>query len=427
LRKDIVDAFRYQDNELYCEDVPLRELGEEFGTPLYVYSRNQILQNLRMVAAPLAELDHCVCYALKANANQALLKMLAQEGSGADVVSGGELHLALKAGFAPSKISFAGVGKRDDEIEFALSSGVFSINVESSQELQVVSRIAYRLGTTARVTIRINPDIDAQSHPYITTGLKQNKFGIPADEAIPMFKYAATLPSISVIGVHTHIGSQITKVEPFVEAATALVGLTKSLREAGFPVNHIDLGGGFGVQYVNAIMREGLPHEAETTAVPALNVFIERVLPVLKESGCSVWLEPGRSIVASAGALVTKVLYTKGNGAKKFVIVDAGMNDLLRPSLYNAYHQIVPVSVQTYEHERVDVVGPICETGDFLARDRLLTVSKRDDLLAVLTAGAYGFALSSNYNARLRPAEILVNGDKVRIIRDRETLDDLEN
>jgi diaminopimelate decarboxylase len=421
-----VEAFRYKENELCCEDVALSEIIEEFGTPLYVYSRSQMLQNFRAIKAPLAEIDHVLCYALKANANGALLKILAQEGAGADVVSAGELHLALKAGFSPGKITFAGVGKRDDEIEYALKSGIFSINAESAQELQVISLVALRLGTRARISIRVNPDIDAQSHPYITTGLKQNKFGVPADEAENLFKYAVTLANLEVIGVHAHIGSQITKVEPFAESARFLAGLVKSLREAGIAIQHIDFGGGFGVQYVNALTCEGLPLEPETFSVPALNQFIEGVLPALKETGCSIWFEPGRSIVADAGALLTKVLYTKENGLKKFVVVDAGMNDLLRPSLYSAYHQIVPLKLQTYEYERVDVVGPICETGDFLARDRLLNKSKRDDALAVLTAGAYGFSLASNYNARLRPAEILVNGDKVRVIRERQTIDQLQ-
>ncbi len=420
-----VDAFRYQDSELYCEGVPLNELVEEFGTPLYVYSRDQILENFRAVDSPLSGLDHLVCYALKANSNLSLLKILAREGAGADVVSGGELRLALEAGFVPEKITFAGVGKRDDEIEAAINAGVFSINAESSQELQVISLAAFRLGKKARVSLRINPDIDAQSHPYITTGLKQNKFGIPAEEALNVFKYAASFPNLEILGVHTHIGSQITRVEPFVESATFLVGLVKSLREAGFPMSHIDLGGGFGVQYVNVMTREGLPQESETVQPPPLGQFVEAVLPVLRESGCSVWLEPGRSIVANAGVLLTKVLYTKENGAKKFVVVDAGMNDLLRPSLYNAYHQVVPLNVQTYEHEKVDIVGPICETGDFLARDRVIPKAKRDDCFAVMTAGAYGFSTASNYNARPRPAEILVNRDKVRVIRERETLEDL--
>lgn len=420
-----MDQFRYQEHELFCEDVALTELAEEFGTPLYVYSRSQILRNYRAVDAPLADIDHLVCYALKANSNHSLLKLLAAEGAGADVVSGGELHLALDAGFAPEKITFAGVGKRDDEIEFAINTGVASISAESSQELQVISLLALRLGKTARVSVRVNPDIDAQSHPYITTGLRQNKFGIPSEQVLEVFKYAATLPQVEIKGVHAHIGSQITKVEPFAEAAKSLVETVKLLRDAGFAISHIDLGGGFGIQYVNVVAREGLPLETELAAPPPLHHFVEAVLPALRESQCTVWLEPGRSIAANAGVLLTKVLYVKENGTKKFVVVDAGMNDLLRPSLYGAYHQIVPLNLTTYEHEKVDVVGPICETGDFLARDRVLSKVKRDDYLAVMTAGAYGFSLASNYNARFRPAEILVNGDKVRIIRERETIDDL--
>ncbi|MEK6755858.1 MAG: diaminopimelate decarboxylase [Bacteroidota bacterium] len=417
--------FRYQDNELFCEDVPLSELAEEFGTPLYVYSKNQIVENFRSIEAPLAGTDHVVCYALKANGNLFLLKLLAHEGAGADVVSGGELHQALKAGFPPEKITFAGVGKREDEIEYALKSNIFSLNAESPQELQLISLIALRLQTKARVALRINPDIDAQSHPYITTGLKQNKFGISAEEALNVFQYAASLPAIEVIGVHTHIGSQITKVEPFVDAARFVAGLTAKLREANINIQHVDFGGGFGVQYLNAIRHEALPGEADNSAPPGLGKFIEAVLPTLKETGCSLWFEPGRSIVANAGVLLTKVLYTKENGAKKFVVVDAGMNDLLRPSLYNAYHQIVPLKIETYEHERVDVVGPICETGDFFARDRMLLKARRNDYLCILTTGAYGFSSTSNYNARPRPAEIMVNGEKVRVIRERETLEQL--
>ena len=403
----------------------MMEIAEEFGTPLYLYSRNQIIQNLRAINAPLADTNHLVCYALKANANPAILKLLKQEGAGADVVSAGELQLALNAGFSPETITFAGVGKRDDEIEYALKSNIFSINAESSQELQVISLVALRLGTKARVILRINPDIDAQSHSYITTGLKQNKFGIPAEEALKMFQFAASLQHLDVVGVHTHIGSQVTKVEPFVEAAKFIVGLVKSLREAGMAIQHVDFGGGFGVRYVNALRCEGLPQEPDTNGVPALSQYIEAVLPVLNEAECSLWFEPGRSLVANAGVLVTRVLYTKENGARKFVVVDAGMNDLLRPSLYNAYHQIVPLKLQTYDHEKVDVVGPICETGDFFARDRLLNKVKRDDFVAVMTTGAYGFSLSSNYNGRPRPAEVLVNGDRVRVIRERETIDRL--
>jgi diaminopimelate decarboxylase len=420
-----VEGFRYQENELYCEDVALHELPEEFGTPLYVYSKNQIVRNYRAIEEPLKDIDHVVCYALKANANPSILKILAQEGAGADVVSGGELYLALKAGFPPSKITFAGVGKRDDEIEYALKNNIFTINAESAQELQVISLVALRLGTKARVTLRINPDIDAQSHPYITTGLKQNKFGIPSEEAAGVFQYAATLPNLEAVGVHAHIGSQITKIEPFVEAANFLIRLVTSLRESGMAINHIDFGGGFGVQYLNALNHEGLPVESDSAVVPPLQQYMDALVPVLRNSGCSVWFEPGRSIVANAGVLITKVLYTKENGAKKFVIADAGMNDLIRPSLYGAYHQIVPLKLQTYEQERVDVVGPICETGDFLARDRVLPKLKRDDCLAVMTTGAYGFSITSNYNARPRPAEILVNGDRVRVIRERQSIDQL--
>jgi diaminopimelate decarboxylase len=370
-------------------------------------------------------MDHVVCYALKANANPTILKILAQEGAGADVVSGGELSFALKAGFSPQRISFAGVGKRDAEIEYALKSNIFTINAESSQELQLISLIALRLGVTARVTLRINPDIDAQSHPYITTGLKQNKFGIAAEEAEGVFTFASTLPNMKIVGIHAHIGSQITKVEPFVEAARFLVRMAASLRERGIAVEHIDVGGGFGVQYMNALAHESLPVESDANVVPRLSQYMEAMVPVLKEAHCPVWFEPGRSVVADAGVLLTRVLYTKDQGSKKFVITDAGMNDLIRPSLYNAYHQIVPVKIQTYEQERADVVGPICETGDFLARDRLMPKAKRDDHLAVMTVGAYGFSFTSNYNARLRPAEILVNGDRVRVIRERQTIDQL--
>jgi len=420
-----VKYFYYKENELYCEDIPARELVEEFDTPLYVYSKNQILENYRAIARAAGPRS-TVCYALKANANPAILKLLADEGAGADVVSAGEIHLALKAGFSPEKIVFAGVGKREEEIAFALNHNIFSFNVESVQELQLISLVAVRLQKRARVSLRINPDIDAESHPYISTGLKHNKFGIDASQALEAFRYAASLPALDVIGIHTHIGSQITKIEPYLATAQFLVGMINRLRESGISLSHIDIGGGFGVQYINAITHEALPVENSPngTALPVSDV-LSALLPILEPTGCSLWIEPGRSIVADAGILLTKVLYTKENSAKKFVVVDAGMNDLLRPSLYNAYHQVVPVTIETYEHEKADVVGPICETGDFLARDRLLNRVQRGDGLAVLTAGAYGFVTASNYNARPRPAEILVNGEKVRVIRERETFDHL--
>lgn len=421
-----MNYFHYKENELYCEEIPVRELIEELGTPLYVYSKNQILKNFREIAEAVSGVDTTICYALKANSNPAILKLLAQQSAGADVVSAGEIHLALKAGFPPGKIVFAGVGKREDEIEYALKQGVFSFNVESTQELQLLSLEALRQNTRARVSLRINPDIDAESHPYISTGLRHNKFGIDASQALEAFQMAASLPALDVIGIHTHIGSQIMKAEPYVATAKFIVSLIDKLRDNKIFLSHVDIGGGFGVQYTNALTHEALPVESNSNGtVLSVRDFLSAVLPILKPTGCSIWIEPGRSIVANAGALLSKVLYVKNNSAKKFVIVDAGMNDLLRPSLYSAYHQVVPVKIETYEHEKVDVVGPICETGDFLARDRMLSKVKRGDGLAILTAGAYGFVTTSNYNARPRPAEILVNGDKIRMIRERETFDHL--
>jgi diaminopimelate decarboxylase len=416
----------YKENILLCEEIPLKELAEEYGTPLYVYSKNQITENYRLLESSLGEANHLVCYALKANANQYILKLLASEGAGADVVSAGELHLALNAGFSPDKIVFAGVGKREDEIEYALQQNIFSFNVESIAELQGISLVARRMGKKARISLRINPDVDAQSHPYITTGLQSNKFGIEASKALEAYTYAATLSSLELVGIHTHIGSQITKVEPFVATANYVVELIGKLRETGINLTHIDFGGGFGVQYTNAIVHEALPQEeGSDIQVPAPAEFVLAILPILQPTGCSIWLEPGRSIIANAGIFITRVLYVKENSLKKFVIVDGGMNDLLRPSLYSAYHQIVPLSVDTYEHHKVDIVGPICESGDFFARDRVMAKTNAGDFLAVLTTGAYGFVLGSNYNGRLHPAEILVNGDRVRMIRPRQTLEDL--
>lgn len=419
--------FEYKENALYCEDVLLNDLAEEYGTPLYVYSKNQIVDNLRALDAAFNGAEHMLCYALKANANHSILKLLADAGAGADIVSGGELHLALKAGFLPNKIVFAGVGKREDEIEYALQQNIFSFNVESVQELQAVSRIALRIGKRAKISLRINPDIDAQSHPYITTGLQTTKFGIAASQALDVYRYAATLPSLDIIGIHTHIGSQITKIEPFTDTATFVAALIAQLREAGIHLTHIDFGGGVGVPYFNAIRNEALPVEDPSHYnMPAPADVLTAVLPILQSSGCSIWMEPGRSLVADAGVLLTRVVYIKDNGTKKFVIVDGGMNDLLRPSIYHAHHQIVPLTLKTYEHQKVDVVGPICESTDFFAQDRELPNIAAGDVLAILTAGAYGFVLSSNYNGRLRPAEIMVNGERVRIIRPRETMGQLE-
>jgi diaminopimelate decarboxylase len=417
---------RYIGNTLHCEDVLVAELAEEYGTPLYVYSKNEILDSFRSVRDALGSGENLVCYALKANSNQSILKMLAEQGAGADVVSAGELFLALHAGFAPEKIAFAGVGKREDEIEYALNQNIACFNVESTAELQLLSLVAVRLNKRTNVSVRINPDIDAQSHPYITTGLNSNKFGVEAAKALDVFTFAATMPHLNITGIHTHIGSQIIKQEPFVATATFAAELVGKLRAAGIRISHIDFGGGIGVKYFNAIAHEGLPKEdPQHEFIPSPAQIVAAVLPTLQQTGCSIWLEPGRSIVAESGMLVTKVLFRKSNGLKKFLIVDAAMNDLIRPALYQAHHQIAPVEIDTYEHEQVDVVGPVCETGDFLAKDRMLTKSRQGEILAVLTTGAYGFVNTSNYNARLRPAEVLVNGDRVRLIRPRETFEDL--
>lgn len=417
---------RYIKNTFYCEDVLLTELAEEYGTPLYVYSKHEILDSFRSIREALGGGENLVCYALKANSNPSILKMLVDEGAGADVVSAGELFLALRAGFAPEKIAFAGVGKREDEIEYALEQNICFFNAESTAELQLLSLSAVRANKRTNVSIRVNPDIDAQSHPYITTGLNSSKFGVEAAKALDVFRFAASLPNLDIIGVHTHIGSQIIKQEPFVATALFVAELVATLRTAGIKISHIDFGGGFGVKYLNAVTHEGLPKEdPQHEFIPSPAQIVSAVLPTLQQTGCSLWLEPGRSIVAEAGLLLTKVLFRKENGSKKFLVVDAAMNDLIRPALYQAHHQIVPANIDTYEHERVDVVGPVCETGDFLAKDRLLTKSRQGDVLAILTAGAYGFVNTSNYNARLRPAEVLVNGDRVRLIRSRQTFEDL--
>jgi len=421
-----MNYFAYKENILYCEDVSLNELAEEYGTPLYVYSKNQIIEKYRLVNGVFGDVNHVVCYSLKANANHHILQLLVTEGAGADIVSAGELYLALKAGFSPDKIVFAGAGKREDEIEYALKQDIFCFNVESVSELHTISRAALRMEKKARISLRINPDIDAQSHPYITTGLQSTKFGIEASKAIEVYTHAATLRSLELVGVHTHIGSQITKVDPFIATANYIVGLIGKLREVGINLTRINIGGGFGVQYTNAILHEALPNEeTSNNSTPSPVEFLAAVLPILQTTGCSIWVEPGRSIIADAGVLITRVISTKENSIKKFVIVDGGMNDLIRPSLYQAYHQIVPLTINTYESEKVDVVGPICESSDFFAKDRLLAKCNAGDYLAVLTTGAYGFVLSSNYNGRLRPAEILVNGDRVRVIRPRQTMEEL--
>ena len=444
---DVLDQqqFRYRSSnagnagvDLYCEQVALGELADEFGTPLYVYSKRQILENFRAFSSTLAlakdpkypGVGHYVSYAAKANTNIEIMKLLAQEGSGADVVSAGELIVALAAGFPPEKITFDGTGKTDKEIELALRARIHAFNVESLDELKVINQIAEQMGVRAKISIRVNPDVDAKSHPYISTGLRENKFGIEMESAREAFIYARSHRSLEVVGIHVHIGSQITTLDPFIKAAKSTVDFVNKLRrETGIMLEHLNFGGGQGIHYRNVVRHPDLvPDEAgdETDRVPSLEEFVQAVLPILSKAGLSIILEPGRAIVANTCALLARVLYTKSNSLKKFAIVDTGMTELIRPCLYDAYHQVAPAHLSAAPaNETVDIVGPICETSDFLAQHRALPSLERGDVIAVLCAGAYGYTLASNYNLRPRAAELLVDGSDVRLIREREQLEDV--
>jgi len=421
----LTSVFSYRDNLLFCENVSLTSLGSSFGTPLYVYSKRAIRENCMAIESAFHGHEHLTTYAVKANSNVHLLKLVAAQGLGADVGSKGELLLALASGFSPATISFSGVGKRDDEIEEALNKDILAFNVESEQEIEIINTIAERLGKVAKILLRLNLDIDAGTHAYISTSRKQNKFGVPSHKAGEILNKAQQLSNIEVRGIHSHIGSQKTSIESFVAAATALRTIVNELRAQQIPVHDLDFGGGFGVQYHGVMVDPQLPYEKSETKAPPVASFIEAVLPILKETGCNISIQPGRSIIANPGVLLTKVLYRKETEEKTFIIVDAGMNDLIRPSLYQAHHQIVPLELKNSKFESVDVVGPCCESGDFLATDRAMPQLGRGDELAVLCAGAYGFVLSSNYNARLRPAEVLVDGEHSEIIREREHYDDV--
>jgi diaminopimelate decarboxylase len=405
--------FQYKNGELFCEGVPVKSIAQRVGTPFYLYSSNTLAKHFRAFDSAFAGVPRIICYALKANSNGAVLKLLGREGAGADIVSGGELFRALRAGIDPRKIVYAGVGKRRDEIEYALKVGILMFNVESGDELQAINHAAGEMRTVASIALRVNPDIDPRTHAYISTGLKENKFGIPIDEALEHYQTAKSLPHIEIVGVHHHIGSQITEVQPFVDALEKVVGFVKELRAAGMVIKYIDIGGGLGITYKD----ETPPQPRELAAA---------VEPLLKASGCTLVLEPGRAIVGNAGILVTSAVYLKDSGEKRFLIVDAGMNDLIRPSLYEAYHEIKPV-IEPAGAERAvfDVVGPICESGDFLAKEREMPLIKKGDLLAVMSAGAYGFSMSSNYNSRSRAAEVMVRGNDYHIVRERETYNDL--
>jgi diaminopimelate decarboxylase len=404
--------FQYRGSELFAEDVPVMALAEKYGTPLYIYSYNTLLRHFRAYTDAFNGYPHIICFAVKANSNSAILRLFAKSGGGADIVSGGELHIALKAGISPRKIVYAGVGKTEEEIRFALRSKILMFNVESENELREIDRVAGIMKTRAPVALRINPDIDSETHPYIATGLRKHKFGIPIENALENYQIASRLKNVNVIGIHKHIGSQITKVSPFVDALKRILILMDKLIAQGVKIEYLDVGGGLGISYRN-----------EEPPVP--KDLAKNLIPLLKNRRVTLIIEPGRSIVGNAGILVTKTLYLKEGEDREFIIVDAGMNDLIRPSLYDAYHHILPVIRKKRKTVFADVVGPICESGDFLAKDRELKKIKQGEYLAVMSAGAYGFSMSSNYNSRPKAAEIIVKGREHFLIRKRETYSDL--
>jgi diaminopimelate decarboxylase len=420
-----MSVYAYNEGSLWVESVSLQQLAEQYGTPLYVYSKKGILDDLHRIEEAFGGIPHLTYYAVKANANRVLLRMIAAEGLGADVASKGELYLALTTGFVPQKITFSGVGKRDDEIAYALEHRILAFNVESREEIEVINQIAGQLGARASILLRVNLDIDAGGHAYVSTSMRHNKFGIPHTQALDMLKWASGLSHIEVRGVHSHIGSQILRPATFLRAAEAIAGIVQKLRQGGVPVHDIDFGGGFGVQYHGFVAHPSLPADPPEDATLSTADLIRPALPVLRGLGCTISIQPGRSIVAHGGVLLCKVLYRKETAEKTFLVVDGAMNDLIRPSLYHSYHQIVPLVLHGSLHETVDVVGPVCESGDFFAHDRMLQRMSRGDVLALMCAGAYGYVLSSNYNARPRPAEILVNGHTHTVIRPRETVEDL--
>jgi diaminopimelate decarboxylase len=420
-----MDHFHYVDGRLYCEDVAVADLAAEYGTPLYVYSKAAFVGTLKALQTEFAALDPLVCYSVKANSNLGVLKEMAAHGSGFDVVSGGELYRVQLAGGEPGKTVFAGVGKTDEEIRAGLDAGVLMFNVESEAELEAIARVAGAAGKVAPVALRVNPDVDPKTHRYISTGKKESKFGMDIERSLRLAEQVKEMPAVSMIGMHMHIGSQITTVEPYAGAVAKGVELIGKLRAMGHPVAWYNMGGGFGIAYKG---REAKP----------IAEFAAAIVPAVKATGCRLALEPGRVIAGNAGALVSRVLYTKQSGDKRFLIQDAAMNDLIRPALYESFHRIWPVAVPAgfpappddFEAaipgaEPWDVVGPVCESGDFLAKDRALPPLGRGDLLAVFSAGAYAMVMASNYNTRPRAAEVLVDGRAARLVRRRETYEDL--
>ncbi|MEX1329949.1 MAG: diaminopimelate decarboxylase [Desulfobacterales bacterium] len=404
--------FKYRENALFCEDVSIQDISAKIGTPFYLYSYATLKRHFQVFDAAFEDVSKLICYSAKANSNLAVLKIFADLGCGLDIVSGGELYRGLMAGFSPDRIVYSGVGKRADEIDYALESDILMFNVESPVELELINRRAASLRKRAPVAIRVNPDVDPKTHPYISTGLKKNKFGIDTDAAIESYRMAGSLEHVDVVGIDCHIGSQITETKPFEAALKSLKNLIIELKQMGTDIKYLDMGGGLGITYADE-------------KPPPLSEYAATMTQQLKGMDLKLILEPGRVLVGNAGILVTKVLYRKSGETKNFVIVDAGMNDLLRPTLYNAFHAIEPV-VNSNENQIVaDVVGPICESSDFLAVDRNIFNVKSGDLLAIMSAGAYGYVMSSNYCSRLRVAEVMVKDDRFHVIKTRENYEDL--
>jgi diaminopimelate decarboxylase len=404
--------FKYHENVLFCEEVSIQEIAAKIGTPFYLYSHATLMRHFHAFSKAFECVDNLICYSAKANTNLAVLKLFADQGCGLDIVSGGELYRGLKAGFSPDRVVYSGVGKSVDEIDAALEKGLLMFNVESRIELELINDRAGRLNKRAPIAIRVNPDVDPKTHPYISTGLKKNKFGIDAQAAIESYREAGRLKHLNVIGVACHIGSQITEAGPFEAALKSLKALITDLKKMGTHIKYLDMGGGLGITYAD-----------ETP--PPISEYAGSIINQLKDMNLKLILEPGRVFVGNAGILVTKVLYRKSGGAKNFIVVDAGMNDLIRPTLYNAFHAIEPVVSSSSDLIVADVVGPICESGDFLAVDRSMADAAGGDLLAVMSAGAYGYVMSSNYCSRPRVAEVMVKGDQFHVVKRRETYEDL--
>jgi diaminopimelate decarboxylase len=407
-----VHHFDYRRGQLFAEEVPVRAVAEKAGTPVYIYSAATLRRHFRVFDRAFASIPHVICFSVKANSNLAVLRLFANEGSGFDIVSGGELFRSLKAGAAPERIVFSGVGKQKEEIEAALRAGILMFNVESEEELTLLNEVALRVGKKAPISVRINPDVDPKTHPYIATGMKKSKFGIDIGRASEEYRRARAMEGLEVVGVDCHIGSQLTSVSPFVDALARVRGFVENLNREGARIRYLDLGGGLGIRY-----KDEEPPDPKS--------YAEALLDGLKRLDVTLILEPGRVLVGNAGIFVTQVLYLKDTGEKRFVVVDGGMNDMIRPALYGSYQEILPVTQREAGKIVADVVGPVCESGDFFAKEREMSKPAAGDLLAIMGAGAYGFTMASNYNTRPRPAEVLVDGGEFYTIRRRETLDDL--